>query len=221
MATSYSPLELLQMYWQTMLQGCWVTVELTVISGIASIIIGVFGAAGRLWAPRPIQVIVTMYVEVVRGTPQILQLFIIFFGLTQYGVNLSPFLAAAIWLVLYGGAYAIETFRAGILSVPEAQREAAAALGLGFYPALRKVVLPQAVGVIVPSLVTFMILQLKSSALAFTVGAPDIMNNAGLGAQATSHYGVFYIMAAVLYLILNLLLSWAGKSLEKRVAVYR
>lgn len=80
-------------------------------------IIGVLGAAGRLWAPAPVKFVITVYVEVIRGTPAILQLFVIFFGLTQYGVNLSPFLAAAIWLVA-GGAYAIETFRAGILTCP-------------------------------------------------------------------------------------------------------
>ena len=184
-----------------------------------AVLIGIFGAAGRLFAPKFVKAVIGVYVEIVRGTPQILQLFIIFFGFTQYGINLSPFTSAAVGLVVYGGVYAIETFRAGIISVQKDQREAAQALGLGPYKTLRHVILPQAIGVIIPSLVTFLILQLKSSSLAFTVGAPDIMRNAELGSNATSHAGILYLMAAILYLLLNMILSLLGRKLEKRVAL--
>ncbi|MCL6633330.1 MAG: amino acid ABC transporter permease [Alicyclobacillus herbarius] len=201
--------------------GMLVTIELTILSTVAALLIGILGALLRLYAPTPMRAIVTAYVEVVRGTPQILQLFVIFFGLMQYGINLDSFTAAAIWLSGYGGAYAIELFRAGIQSIPNEQREAAAALGISRSLSFRRIVLPQAVATILPALVNFLVLQVKNSSLAFTIGAMDIMRRAELGVDATNHATSLYLMAVIAYFILNFPLSRLGVLLERRIAQYR
>ncbi|WP_157935513.1 amino acid ABC transporter permease [Kyrpidia spormannii] len=202
-------------------QGMLVTVALTVLGTVLALIIGLFGALARLYGPWPLRAVVGAYVEVIRGTPQILQLFAVFFGLTQYGIQLDAFTAAAIWLSAYGGAYAVELFRAGLHSIPHEQREASAALGISRWTTLRKVILPQALATILPAMVSFLVLQVKNSSLAFTIGVMDIMRRAELGVNATSQATLLYLMAVTAYFILNFPLSRLGIALERRVAQYR
>jgi His/Glu/Gln/Arg/opine family amino acid ABC transporter permease subunit len=198
-----------------------VTIELTILSMVAALFIGILGALVRLYGPLPLRVLATAYVEVVRGTPQILQLFTIFFGMMQFGVNLNAFAAAALWLTAYGGAYATELFRAGIQSISMEQREAAAALGLNRYTTFRKVILPQAVANILPSLTNFLVLQVKNSSLAFTIGLMDIMRRAELGVNVTNRATSLYLMAVAAYFILTFPLSRLGTTLERKAASYR
>lgn len=200
-------------------QGLLVTIEMTVIGTAAALVIGILGAVARLFGNAWLRGIASTYVEIIRGTPQILQLFIIFFGLMQFGINLSPFISVALWLALYGGAYATELFRAGIMSVDSRQREAATAIGLNPSTTLRKIILPQAVAVIIPALISFLVLQLKASSLAFTIGAMDIMSQAKT--SATSHSVPLYLMVAVGYLILNIPLGRLGVLLERRTRLYQ
>lgn len=212
---------LVGLYSGAILQGAVVTIELTVIATVLSLVIGVLCALGRLYGGRLIDRAVIGYVELVRGLPQILQLFIIFFGLTQFGIDLSPFEAALIWLVIYGGAYATEIFRAGIGGVPEGQREAAAALGMSSSATLRKIVLPQAVVLMLPPLTSFLVLQLKNTTLVYLVGVTDIMYEARQGADATEQPGTLYLMAAFAYVVMNGALARLGGFLERRAAAYR
>lgn len=197
------------------------TVRLTLLGTVVALAIGIVGAPGRMRPRSVFGRIVTVYVEIVRGTPQILQLFLIFFGLTQVRIDLSPDQAAFVWIALYGGGYATEVFRAGLEGVDRGQHEAADALGLRPWRAMLRVVIPQAVAVVLPPLTSFLVLQLKASSLLFTIGAAGIMYEAQLGVNTTSHPGVLYAMAAVAFLVLNLPLTRLGAYLERRVAVYR
>lgn len=194
---------------------------LTVISTALSIILGILAAAGKLSGPRIIKVLIGWYVELIRGLPAILQLFIIFFGLTQIGINLSPIEAAMIWLVAYGTGYAVEIFRSGIMDVAQGQREAAAALGLSRGVTMRKIIVPQAISVMLPALISFIVLQLKNTTLLYLVGYADIMYQARLGADATESPGILYLMAAVAYLIMSLAIGYFGTKLERRATAYR
>lgn len=195
--------------------------RLTLLGTLLALAIGLLAAPGRLrprtWLGRA----VSAYVEVIRGTPQILQLFVIFFGLSQFRLNLSPGAAAVVWLALFGGAYGAEVFRAGLASVERGQHEAAAALGLTPWQAMRRVVIPQAVAVIIPTLITFLVLQLKAASLLFTIGVAGIMYEARLGVNTTNRPGVLYAMAALAFVLLNLPLARLGTYLERRVAAYR
>ena len=119
-------------------------VWLTVLSSILALVLGSLGAIGRLYGGKVIGGIIYWYVELIRGVPPILQLFLIFFGLSQFGIDLSPMSAAIIWLVAYGTGYTVEVFRAGMMDVSEGQYEASAALGLDHKTTLGKIILPQA-----------------------------------------------------------------------------
>lgn len=194
---------------------------LTVVSTLVSMILGMLFAAGRLYGNFLIKGIIGWYVEIIRGLPAILQLFIIFFGLNQIGVRLSPLTAGLIWLVAYGSGYAVEIFRSGIMDVAEGQREAAAALGLNGWTTMRKVVMPQAFAVMLPALTSFVVLQLKNTTMLYLVGYADIMYQARLGTDTTDAPGVLYLMSAIAYLVMSLIIGIVGSKMEKRVAAYR
>ncbi len=194
---------------------------LTVVSTLLSFVIGILFAAGRLYGHPVVKTVIGWYVELIRGLPAILQLFLIFFGLSQVGVDLSPLTAALIWLVAYGTGYAVEVFRSGIMDVAQGQREAAAALGLNWWVSMRKVVIPQAFTVMLPAITSFVVLQLKNTTLLYLVGYADIMYQARLGADATESPGTLYLMAAAAYLVMSLIVGFIGNRMEKRAAAYR
>lgn len=208
-------------YAGTLAVGALKDLGLTIVSTVISFILGVLFAAGRLWGPAPVKTIIYWYVEVIRGLPAILQLFIIFFGFNQFGITFSPLTAAMIWLVAYGTGYAVEIFRSGIMEVPRGQREAAMALGLSSRTTMLRIVVPQAFAVMLPPLTAFVVLQLKNTTLLYLVGFADVMYEARLGVDATSHAAILYFMAAFAYLIMSLAIGRLGFRLEKRVAVYR
>ncbi|QSO46792.1 amino acid ABC transporter permease [Alicyclobacillus mengziensis] len=194
---------------------------LTVVSTLVSLILGILFAALRLYGNFIIKAVIGWYVEIIRGLPAILQLFIIFFGLNQIGIRLSPLTAGLIWLVAYGSGYAVEIFRSGIMDVADGQREAAAALGLNWWTMMRKVVMPQAFAVMLPALTSFVVLQLKNTTMLYLVGYADIMYQARLGTDATDAPGVLYLMSAIAYLVMSLIIGIVGNRMEKRVAAYR
>lgn len=214
-------MHLAALYGGVILQGAIVTLELTIVSTALSFVLGIAGALGRLYGPLWLRVAIMAYVELIRGLPPILQLFIIYFGLTQFGIDLPPFTAALVWLVIYGTGYAVEVFRAGIQGVADGQREAATAVGMGFFSALRKVVMPQAFVLMLPPLTNFVIVQLKNTTLVYFIGVADIMYQAQLGADATEQPGTLYALAAAVYLILNGGLSRFAARLERKAAAYR
>lgn len=202
-------------------EGAVKDLVLTLISTIISIIIGVLFAVGRLYGPKIVQIIISWYVEIIRGLPAILQLFIIYFGFQQFGIIFSPLTAALLWLIAYGVGYAVEIFRSGIMEVAVGQREAALALGLSSRVTLRKVIFPQAVTAMLPALTSFVVLQLKNTTLLYLVGYADVMYQARLGTDATAQPGILYLMAAIVYLILSLAIGRVGSMMERRAAVYR
>lgn len=214
-------MHLAALYSGVIVQGAVVTLELTIVSTVLSFLLGTAGALGRLYGPAWLRIAITAYVELIRGLPPILQLFIIYFGLTQFGLDLPPFTAALVWLVVYGTGYAIEVFRAGIQAVAEGQSEAATAMGMGFLSALRKVVMPQAFVLMLPPLTNFVIVQLKNTTLVYFIGVADIMYQAQLGADATEQPGTLYALAAAVYLVLNGGLSRFAARLERKAAAYR
>ncbi len=209
------------LYIGVMSRGAGKDVVLTLISTLISVGLGILFAVGRLYGPRLLRLVIGWYVEVIRGLPAILQLFIIYFGFQQFGILFSPLTAALIWLIAYGVGYAVEIFRAGIMEVAQGQREAAQALGLSPYVAMKRVIVPQAFQAMLPPLISFAVLQLKNTTLLYLVGYADIMYQARLGADTTSQPGILYLMAALIYLILSLVIGRMGAVLERRAAAYR
>jgi polar amino acid transport system permease protein len=189
------------------LQGTLLTLRLSALSMALSLVISVFGALIRTSGPRPLQVAVMAYVEVIRNTPFLVQIFMIFFGLPTIGLRLDADSGALIALVMNGSAYTIEIIRAGILSVGSGQAEAATALGLRKLQTFRLVVLPQALRVVVPPLGSQFILLMLNSSVCSAISA-DELTSVLLDIQGRT-FRAFeaFIVGAAIYFALSLLFS--------------
>ena len=197
-------------------QGAVVSVELAAASLLVGIAIGLAGALLLRSAFRPARPLTRVYVDVFRGTPALVQLFIIYFGLPSFGLLISPFWAGVLGLGLNAGAYLTEIFRAGITSVHRGQREAALAIGLKPTQAMRYVVLPQALRVALPPTMSFAIAVFQATALTLTIAVPEIMNRAYEIGNDTFEYMPVFILAAIFYAIVSIPVSRVVQHLEGR-----
>jgi His/Glu/Gln/Arg/opine family amino acid ABC transporter permease subunit len=205
----------------SLLKGTLVTLELTVTSLLLSVILGLLGAFGRLSRSRIAYSISTVYVEIVRGTPLILQLFFVYFSLTQFGLVLSGFWAATIALGAFGGAFLTEIFRAGIQGVDKGQVEASFSLGMSHSQAMHKIILPQAVRLVLPPLANYAIQTLKNTSIVVTIAVGDLMYAAYSGASLTFRSMEFYAMAGIIYFVFCYPLSRILAAFEDRWNVDR
>lgn len=156
-----------------LLEGAWTTLWISATSMTIGLGIGLFSAV-LLGANRPLKYIVLTYVEIIRNTPFLVQLFVVFFGLPSVGLKLSPVTASIISLSIYGGAYLTEIIRAGIDNVPVGQIEAAKALGMRGQAVLFSIVFPPALSSIFPSLVGQFVLLLQSSSLLSAISVAEL-----------------------------------------------
>lgn len=205
-----------------LLMGLKVTVLISLISIALGIVIGLimclFGTAKN----RILRAISAVYIWVVRGTPMIVQAFIVYFGLPQIismfspGFRLSAFTAGVITLSLNAGAYLAEIFRGGISAVSKGQIEAARSLGLSSGKTFRKVVLPQAIKIAIPSMVNQFIITIKDTSILSVIGLADIVNKAKIYVGSTYLFFETYVMVAVYYLIIISILMILSKHVEKK-----
>jgi polar amino acid transport system permease protein len=200
-----------------LLTGLWVTLLL----GAASIVLGMAGglllALARLYARSPLRQLAIVYIDVFRAIPLLVLLVIVYYALPFVGIRLSPFLSAVTALSLVSSAYSAEIFRAGIEAVPQGQFEAARSLGLRPWPTMWKVILPQAVRIVIPPLTSNSINVLKDTALASVVAMPDLLKQA-TQAQALAANPTPLIAAAAIYLVILLPLVRLVALLERRFA---
>lgn len=200
-------------------KGALMTIELTIISVGIGVIIGIFGGIARVSRNPILLVPSTIYVEVIRGTPLLAQLFLVYFGLPSLGINLPPFTAAVIAMGINSGAYVTEIFRGGIQSIEKGQMEAARSLGLSYLQAMRYIILPQAFKRILPPLGNEFIAMLKDSSLASTIAIAELMR---VGREITSRtFRSFEVLGvvALLYLAITLPLSLVVRYAERRMSV--
>src|SRR6188768_3961270 len=161
-------------YWDVLLQGLLFTVVLTVVSTCAGIGVGVAGASARTFGPKWVGGLVATYVELIRNTPFIVQLFFIFFGLPAAGFKLSPEVASIIAMVMNLGAYATEIIRAGIEATPRGQIEAAVSLALNKVQVFMRVVLPPAMKKVWPAMVSQIIIVMLGSAVCSQISTGEL-----------------------------------------------
>lgn len=197
------------------LWGALNTVWLSALSMVLSLLVAVFGALARTSGPRPVRALVGAYVELVRNTPFLVQVFVIFFGLPVLGIRLEAEVCAVIALVLNGSAYAIEIVRAGIESIGHGQTEAARALGLHRLQAFRLVVLPQALRAVVPPLGSQFILLMLNSSIVSVISANELTAVAQDVQSRTFRAFEAYIVAAVIYFALSMLFSGVFAAIER------
>lgn len=196
------------------------TIPLTAISFVLGLALAVVVALMRLSAVRPVAALARAYVSLIRGTPLLVQLFIIFYGLPAFGVTLDPFPAAVIAFTANVGGYASEVVRASILAVPRGQWEAASSIGMDYATTLRRVVLPQASRVAVPPLSNTLISLVKDTSLASTILVTELLRKAQEIAAPTFQFFTLYAVAGILYWIVCLGLSAVQTRTEQRLGRY-
>lgn len=202
---------------QTLLLGVEMTIIVTLGGFIVAIALGLFGAVVRTARMTLLRAVGTLYVDVFRAVPVLTQLFIIYFGLAELGVRLDPIPAAIIGFGINGGAYLTEVFRAGIEAVHRGQNEAALAIGMTRAQALRIIVLPQTMRVVLPPLGNYAIALLKDTSVASSVAAPELSFRAHMLVDQTYLSTQIYLTVAVLYLAMSLPLARLVHMLERHV----
>ncbi len=200
--------------WPLLLRGVAVTVGLTAASATFGLAIGVACAWARLHGAGWLRAIVSGYVELIRNTPFIVQLFFVFFGLPSLGLRLSPEVASVLAMVINLGAYAAEIVRAGIAATPRGQIEAAQSLALSELQVFTRVVLPPSLQRVWPALVSQIIIVMLGSAVCGQISTPDLSYAANLIQSRTFRAFESFIVATLVYLALAIalrrLLGWAG-----------
>jgi polar amino acid transport system permease protein len=192
-------------YWDVLLQGLVFTIVLTIVSTVTGIAVGTAGASARTFGPAWLGRVVIVYVELIRNTPFIVQLFFIFFGLPAAGVTLSETTAAFIAMVINLGAYSTEIIRAGIQAIPKGHIEAGVSLAMSKWEVLRHIVLNQAFRKIYPALSSQIIIVMLGSSVVSQISAQDLTYAANFVASRNFRNFEVYLLAALAYLLLAML----------------
>jgi polar amino acid transport system permease protein len=208
-------------YADALMLGVLWTIAITVAAGLLSFFGGILFAVIALYAPMVIRLPFRFVAWLFMGTPLLLQLFLIYFGLVQIGIDLPAFVAGVIGLGLHFAVYNSELIQTAIIAVDKGQMEAARTLGLSRRQALIKVVIPQAVRDVIPPIGNMMIALLKDSALVSVIGVTELTLSAQLAIGRTYRPFEFYAAAAVLYYIINLAMEAVIRRIERRTQLSR
>jgi L-cystine transport system permease protein len=200
--------------------GLQFTVPLTLVSFILGLLLALLTALARISNVKPLVLIAKFYVWIVRGTPLLVQLFIIFYGLPASGITLNGLTAAIIGFTLNVGAYNSEVIRAAILSTPKGQWEAAYSLGMTNNQALKRVILPQATRVSIPPLANSFISLVKDTSLAATITVAEMFQIAQRITATTYEPLLLYCEVAAIYLVFCTVLSTIQNRIEKKLERY-
>lgn len=204
-------------YFPFLVKGALLTLEISVVSLGLGLVAGLTAALCILAKNPLLRWPARFYVWLIRSTPLLVQLFIIYFGLPQFGLDLSPFWSGVLGLALNTGAYNAETIRAGILAVPHGQVEAARSLGMGSAKTMRRIVLPQALRLIIPPLGNNFVILIKDTSLVSTITLVELTLTAQQLIGSTYKPFEMYLMAAVLYAMLTTGASLLLRLFERRV----
>lgn len=211
--------------WQLIADNLWplakaaltMTIPLTIISFTIGLVIALAVALARLSPNVLLSNLARFYISIIRGTPLLVQLFIVFFALPEFGVKIDPFPAAVIAFSLNVGGYAAEIIRSAIQSIPKGQWEAAETIGLNYAGTLRRIILPQAARVAVPPLSNTLISLVKDTSLASTILVTELLRQAQIVAAPTFEFFALYGTAAIYYWVICLVLSFGQSRLERRL----
>ena len=208
--------------WHDILRGALVTVEVTAAALVLGCVLGLLIGIGRLNPRRRfVYGICTVYVTFIRGTPLLVQLFLLFFGLPQFDILLPAFVCGVLGLGVYSGAYVSEIVRGAIQSVDRGQMEAARSIGMSSAQSMRAIILPQAVVRMIPPLGNEFIALIKNSALVSLLTIPDLMHE-GQKIIAVSYRSLeVYLAVAAVYLVLTGSTAWLLRRIEFRLGASR
>lgn len=204
--------------WKRLLSGLWMTIQLTLISFVLALILGVIFGLFSVSPSKALRVLATIYVDVIRGIPLMVVAFFIYFGLPGLlGFNIPVFIAGIITLTLNASAYISEIVRGGIKAVPVGQMEASRSLGLSYNRTMQKIILPQAIKIMLPSFVNQFVISLKDTTILSAIGLIELLQTGKIIVARNLQSTMVYLIIAVMYLILITSLTKLAKVLEKRV----
>jgi len=202
-------------------KGAVMTLELSILSMALAMFLGLCSALSRLYGPAPLKWLSLAYVEVFRGTPLLIQLYLIFYGLPHVGLSLDPFVAAVLGLGLNYGACEAENYRAGILSIPKTQMDASQALGMNWPQSLRHIILPQAIRVVIPPVTNDFIALLKDSSLVSVISMVELTTIYGQLASTHFDYLGLGILTACVYFVIGLPFVRLSRYFENQLTTSR
>jgi polar amino acid transport system permease protein len=194
--------------WPLLLHGTWMTIQLSFLAMLIGLLVAVLCAWGKTAGPSPLRWLINVYIEIIRNTPFLVQLFFFFFALPAIGIRWSPYMAALVAMVVNLGAYATEIVRAGIESIPKGQIEAGLALNLSRVEIFRFVVLKPALRAIYPALTSQFILLMLASSVVSVISADDLTSVAANLQSETFRSFEIYIVITGIYLALTLAFSY-------------
>lgn len=198
-------------------EGAVMTVKISVLAMLLAMAFGMALAVMRIYGPAPLRAVATAYVEIVRGTPLLIQLYLLYYGLPTLGIQLDAFVAGVLGLGLNYAANEAENYRAGIQAVPRGQSEASLALGLSRFQLLRHVVLPQSLRVAIPPVTNDFIALFKDSSIVSVITLVELTKAYGMLASATYDYIGLGLVTALIYLVISYPASLFARWTERRL----
>ena len=208
----------------TLLNGLGMTVQITVLSLLIAMVLGIFVCLMNISHNVVLRGIAKFYIWLIRGTPMLVQAFYFYFAMPQLiqsitgsQFRITVFTASLVTLTLNAGAYISEIFRGSIESVTKGQMEAARSLGLNYAKSMQKIILPQAVRICLPSLVNQFIITLKDSTILYAIGLSEIMYNAKIYVGRTMESFATYTWVAIFFLLIVTILSFISRAVERRI----
>lgn len=212
-------IELMLKVYPFFLEAAWLTIVLSVLTAVLGLICGTLAAFARLSRFAVLRFIAAAYVSVFRGTPALIQLFILYFGGPQIGIQLDAFEAGVIGLGINAGAYMAETIRGGIISIDKGQREAARTLGLSHWQAMHKIILPQAARLMVRPLGVNLNMLIKATALVAAISVVELTYTAQRYIGSTYKPFEMFLLAGVLYMIIIYVTGRGVAWLDRKVQI--
>lgn len=201
-----------------LLKATVITILLAVVSIVIALILGFFTALARIGKLKLLKFIGTVYVSMFRGTPLLVQLFVIYYGLPQINIELDPIPSGILALSLNAGAYLSESFRAAILAVDKGQTEAAVSMGMTYGEAMRRIILPQSIRIAIPTLSNTYIILIKDTSLVSVITVTELLQMSTLIIAKTFEPLTIYLVAAVLYWIVITFFTVLLDRFEKRTS---
>jgi His/Glu/Gln/Arg/opine family amino acid ABC transporter permease subunit len=207
-----------QDYLPGMLEACLIVVEVTALVILLSWVCGLAAALGKTSRYAALRRPCQFYVWFIRGTPTLIQIFIVYFGIPQLGLRMSPFTAGVVALGISSGAYVAEIIRSGLLAIPKGQMESTIAIGMTYRQSLQYIILPQVFRIIIPPITNEAVTTLKNTSLLSTITIVELTLKSEMIISYTFRPFDFYIIAALLYLFMTTSLMSAANWFEGRLA---
>lgn len=201
-----------------LLNATIITILLAVVSIVIALILGFFTALARISKIKVLKIIGTIYVSMFRGTPLLVQIFVIYYGLPQVNIELDPIPSGVLALSLNAGSYLSESFRASILAVDKGQMEAAVSMGMTYGEAMRRIIIPQSIRIAIPTLSNTYIILIKDTSLVSVITVTELLQMSTLIIAKTFEPLTIYLLAAVLYWIVITFFTLLLDRLEKRTS---